>query len=163
MVFNIVNRKTLVAAYGDDSAKWIGKPIEIYVDPNVWMGSQQTGGIRVRVPAVDTARHVTDTALAAPTVSVPVPKQILTPPPVLTRFDNGNGQQLTLAELSAALVAGFDAAPAKANLDQWATWGRQYPFTEKQNDLHEDRYNVALDRLAETAVIAHDPTVESLA
>ena len=58
------------------------------------------------------------------------------------------------SELSAALVAGFDAARGKVNLDQWAKWGRQYPFTEKQSDLHEDRYNVALDRFAETVAIA---------
>ena len=35
-----------------------------------------------------------------------------------------------------------------------AKWGRQYPFTEKQNDLHEGRYNVALDRLAEAEAIS---------
>ena len=49
MVFN-VNRKTVVAAYGDDSAAWIGTPVEVYVDPNVHMGSERTGGIRLRIP-----------------------------------------------------------------------------------------------------------------
>ena len=154
MVFNVVNRKTVVASYGDDSANWIGKLIEVYVDPNVWMGSQQTGGIRVRIPAVGTARLVAATAQPAAPVPVPALTLVQTPPPALTRFDNGDGKQLTLVELSAAVVAGFDAARGKVNLDQWAKWGRQYPFTEKQNDLHEDRYNVALDRLAETAAIA---------
>jgi len=157
MVFNVVNRKTLVASFGDDSANWIGKPIEIYVDPNVWMGREQTGGIRVRVPVqapLGTARLVA--ATAPPTAPVPSPAlmPIQTPPPELTRFDNGDGKQLTLAELSAALVAGFDAARSKVNLDQWAKWGRQYPFTELQNDLHEARYNVALDRFAEAEAIA---------
>lgn len=159
MVFNVVNRKTLVASYGNDSANWIGKPIEIYVDPNVWMGSQQTGGIRVRVPAqapLGTTRLVAATALPAASVPAPALNLSQTPPPELTRFDNGNGKLLTLAELSATLVAGFDAAQDKINLDQWTKWGRQYPFTEKQSDLHEDRYNVALDRFVETAAIARN-------
>lgn len=166
MVFNVVNRKAMVAAFGDDSANWIGKSIEIYVDPNVWMGSQQTGGIRVRVPVqapLGTARLVDRAASSASSYSrVDAGSDA---PPALTRFDNGDGKQLTLAELSVALVAGFDASRSKVNLDLWANWGRQYPFTEIQNDLHEDRYNVALDRFAETVPIArnHNRPVEARA
>src|ERR1700686_4480771 len=45
MKFNVINRRTVVAAYGDERDAWIGKPVEIYVDPNVWMGAERTGGI----------------------------------------------------------------------------------------------------------------------
>jgi hypothetical protein len=34
-VFDVVNRKALVASYGDQPDAWIGKPVEIYVDPNI--------------------------------------------------------------------------------------------------------------------------------
>ncbi len=33
MKFNVINRKTVVAAYGDQREAWIGKQVEIYVDP----------------------------------------------------------------------------------------------------------------------------------
>ena len=45
------NRKTLGAVYGDQSDAWIRKPVEIFVDPNVWMGAERTSGIRVRIPS----------------------------------------------------------------------------------------------------------------
>ena len=140
MVFNVVNRKTMVAAYGDDSANWIGKPIEVYVDPNVWMGSQQTGGIRVRIPAVSTARLVAATALPA-LASVPALNLARPPTP-------------TLEEQHARLLSGLNAARTQANLDEWAKWGKQFPFSERQKDQAEDRYHVGQDRLAETAETA---------
>src|SRR5262249_5245437 len=48
---NVINRRTLVTAYGDDDAHWRGRSIEIYVDPNVTNSRGETvGGIRLRIP-----------------------------------------------------------------------------------------------------------------
>lgn len=39
--------KLLVAAWGDDADKWIGRQAALYGDPNVRFGKELTGGIRV--------------------------------------------------------------------------------------------------------------------
>ena len=49
MVLNGGNWDLLEAAYGEDSDSWRGKPIELYVDPNVMYAGRRTGGIRVRI------------------------------------------------------------------------------------------------------------------
>ena len=46
---NLTNRRALVALYGDDDSGWAGKPIEIYVDPNV----NDSKGNRVRHPSAE--------------------------------------------------------------------------------------------------------------
>jgi len=65
MVLNPVNRKVLIAAFGDETENWRGKPIEIYVDAGVTMGGAVVGGIRLRLPA-HTVRSVTQTFAPAP-------------------------------------------------------------------------------------------------
>lgn len=48
---NVSNRRTIVAAYGNDDADWQGKRIEVYVNPDVTNSQGEVvGGIRVRVP-----------------------------------------------------------------------------------------------------------------
>ena len=49
MVLNGGNWDLLEAAYGEDSDGWRGKPVELYVDPNVMYAGRRTGGIRVRI------------------------------------------------------------------------------------------------------------------
>jgi len=50
MILNKGNAVMLTEAYGDDSIGWHGKPVEIYLDPNVMFGGKRVGGLRVRVP-----------------------------------------------------------------------------------------------------------------
>jgi hypothetical protein len=50
MIINRGNWTVLEEAYGDDSDDWEGKPVEVYVDPNVMFGSKRVGGLRVRIP-----------------------------------------------------------------------------------------------------------------
>lgn len=40
--------RILIAAWGDDSTAWVGRRAEIYRDPGVTFGKEQTGGIRIR-------------------------------------------------------------------------------------------------------------------
>ncbi len=54
MVINGGNWDLLEAAYGVDSDDWRGKPVELYVDPNVMYAGRRTGGIRVRISSNST-------------------------------------------------------------------------------------------------------------
>jgi hypothetical protein len=40
-------RRVLVAAWGSDSSKWVGRYIELYGDPTVKFGKDVVGGIRI--------------------------------------------------------------------------------------------------------------------
>ena len=63
LILNMVNWDTIEAGYGPNSDTWVGKPIELYVDPNVMYGARRVGGIRIRIPA---DQHFTlEQALAA--------------------------------------------------------------------------------------------------
>lgn len=50
MVLNKGNGICLMEAYGDESDGWIGKAVEIYVDPNVMYGGKRVGGLRLKIP-----------------------------------------------------------------------------------------------------------------
>jgi hypothetical protein len=39
--------KLLVAAWGDDATKWVGRRAELYGDPSITFGRDRVGGIRV--------------------------------------------------------------------------------------------------------------------
>ena len=56
MVLNNGNWETIGIVYGDDSDAWRGKPVELYVDPNVTFAGRRTGGIRVRVGSSNNAQ-----------------------------------------------------------------------------------------------------------
>lgn len=45
-----INWLTIENAYGEDTEMWIGKPIDLYHDPNVSFGGEIRGGIRIRIP-----------------------------------------------------------------------------------------------------------------
>jgi len=71
MVLNVTNRMFLRDLYGDDSDDWRGKPIEVYVDPNVMHKGQRVGGLRLRAitgaiesPPADTNPLTKDEAFA---------------------------------------------------------------------------------------------------
>jgi hypothetical protein len=48
MVVNSGNWDTCADLFGDESDEWIGKQIEIYVDPNVKYAGKKVGGLRLR-------------------------------------------------------------------------------------------------------------------
>lgn len=50
MVLNKGNGTILYETYGEPD-QWQGKPVEIYVDPNVMFGSKRIGGLRLRIPS----------------------------------------------------------------------------------------------------------------
>ena len=51
MIINSTNWEVIEAAYGPDTDGWIGKLVEVYVDPGVMYGGRRVGGVRVRIPA----------------------------------------------------------------------------------------------------------------
>ena len=51
MIVNSTNWDALEAAYGPDTDGWMGKPVEIYIDPGVSYGGRRVGGVRVRIPS----------------------------------------------------------------------------------------------------------------
>jgi hypothetical protein len=136
MKFNVINRKTVVAAYGKQREGWIGKPIEIYVDPNVYMGSERTGGIRVRIPA---AKPSTPAPAAAPKQK---PAPALRPKAALPAG--------TL-EQHRTLIECIDAARSNEYLEKVKAWGVQYEFTAAQNNEADEHYQAALERIAMAA------------
>jgi len=51
MTLNAGNWDTLEQAYGHNSDEWIGKPVEIFIDPDVKYAGKKVGGLRVRLPS----------------------------------------------------------------------------------------------------------------
>jgi hypothetical protein len=50
VTLNKTNLRVIIGAYGDDTDKWVGRPIVVYYDPNVSFGGRTIGGVRVKVP-----------------------------------------------------------------------------------------------------------------
>ena len=48
LVMNVTNLKRAGKALGEDTADWLNKRIEIYVDPDIEFGGEITGGLRLR-------------------------------------------------------------------------------------------------------------------
>ena len=63
MVLNKLNATSVASVYGSDTSVWTGKPIEVYVDPNVMMQGRMVGGLRLRAPS---ANQPAPAAQAAP-------------------------------------------------------------------------------------------------
>jgi len=63
MILNNTNWLIIEASYGDETESWKGRPVEIYVDPNVMFGTKRVGGVRLRIPL---------TSGIAPNTPVPV-------------------------------------------------------------------------------------------
>ena len=70
MVLNKTNAIVIARIYGNDTNLWINKRIEVYYDPNVTLGRERVGGIRVRgagvVPAKSTPPTKTTVTTAKP-------------------------------------------------------------------------------------------------
>jgi hypothetical protein len=50
MALNVTTIRVLEKAFGDDSDKWIGNRVKVYVDPNVSFGGKIVGGLRLMPP-----------------------------------------------------------------------------------------------------------------
>jgi len=65
MVINATNWMVAESIYGDDSDSWIGKAIEIWVDPSVSYGGKRIGGLRLREVRANDEKHITTADLLA--------------------------------------------------------------------------------------------------
>ena len=52
MILNKTNAIVIARIYGKQTDAWLKKPIEVYHDPNVMLGREKVGGIRVRAASV---------------------------------------------------------------------------------------------------------------
>src|ERR1022692_1041008 len=74
MVLNKTNARMIARIYGTDTALWANKPISVYHDPNVMLGRDKVGGLRVRAAAEVPAKVTTTappTTAPPPTISKP--------------------------------------------------------------------------------------------
>ena len=49
MILNATNWDCLETAFGQESDAWIGKTVQIYVDPSVMFKGEKKGGLRLRI------------------------------------------------------------------------------------------------------------------
>ena len=70
-VLNVTNANTITKVYGDDTANWAGKPIEIYPTQTEFRGDM-VDAIRIRVPDVDPRSTPAPTTPPAPTAAAPM-------------------------------------------------------------------------------------------
>lgn len=57
MILNNINWTSCEVAYGFNTDSWIGKPVEIYFDPNVMFGAKRVGGVRIRIQTAQSFNH----------------------------------------------------------------------------------------------------------
>ncbi len=65
LVLNVTNANTITKVYGDDTANWTGKPIEIYPTQTEFRGDM-VDAIRVRVPDAEPSATTAAVPPAAP-------------------------------------------------------------------------------------------------
>jgi hypothetical protein len=136
LVLNVTNKRVIIAAYGDESDDWRGKPLDIYVNHDVTNSSGQVvGGVRVRIPALAAppTRH------AAGTQNGKTPK---TSPP--------SGPPLTIPEKHRIVLDGFAAARTVEKVHEFAAWAKNQDFTPDQDDEQSDAFHSAMERIART-------------
>ena len=119
MVVNTMNWDILEATYGD-SDDWRGKPVEIYVNPDVMMGTRRVGGLRVRIPAPRNG------AAAKP---APKPQTPAQPP------------RPSLAERFAQASKGLKGCTDPEHADRWLAWAQKIPFTEEQHEALQELHS----------------------
>lgn len=138
LVLNKTNAVILARVYGPDATSWFGKPIGVYHDPNVLLGRERVGGIRLRVPAqaqtgTPSKKPESDTRAASPIA------------------------QRTPTQNNELTINGMDRAHDRANLDQWAKFGKGLTLTPEQQIAQEDAYRVNLERLERTKSLKPAP------
>lgn len=118
---NLVNRRVLVAAYGEEDENWFGKPVELYINPSVTNSQGAVvGGIRIRVPRcklrADGAIQLPP-AVETPTPSRPAPP-VQKPEPLLNPHTAG---------LVAQAINGMNHSEEIGNLGEWLAWAQAIP------------------------------------
>lgn len=98
-----INWKVIAKAYGDDSDQWVGKQIDLYVDPNVMYGDEQKGGIRIRIPAGATTTP-------APEAKAPLPDILTIEQAVATAVGAGMAEAVFKEKLRPQCEGGYKAA-----------------------------------------------------
>lgn len=126
LILNQVNWSTIEAAYGEDSDSWIGKPIELYRDPNIMCGKRRVGGIRVRIPAQQTTH-----ARPAPATQAarPHPKE----------------EERSASESLKLVLEAYARQGTIERIEEWHAWYLDTPNTTKEMDDQEsDAYHAAV-------------------
>lgn len=144
MVLNLLNRGRLIKAYGDESDNWRGKPVEVYVDPDVEMAGQIVGGIRLRIPKPD-PQTATATAAAPPPAAAPKPQ----PPAAPAAAPKPPPQKpLTPGERLGQVLLCLAQARSEDRVREIVTRAGAYDWPDIMSD---DITDAAADRLAELA------------
>jgi len=143
MILNKTNAMTIARSYGPDSIAWVGKSIEIYHDPNVMLGRERVGGIRIRI--LTGSRILPDAGPRVNEANGATPKAV--PAPIATSVP---ARMQTLEQQHGRLLVGFDGALTEENLRAWRRWGKQFPFTNPQQTEAEKRFHDALRRITQT-------------
>lgn len=99
-IINTTNWDIIEAGYGEDSDDWRGRPIELYVDPNIMFGKKRTGGVRARIPTTQQQAQ-----------AQPAPAQPTTQTPAI-----GKDSPLILMSKDEAIANCFDAGISRKSL-----------------------------------------------
>ena len=75
MVLNKTNSSVLAAAYGDDTAAWLGKGVEIWTEPTMFQG-KVVAGIKV-APVIPSAAAGNGAAVTSAHLSPSLPNAAL--------------------------------------------------------------------------------------
>jgi hypothetical protein len=143
LVLNVTNRRVMIRAYGDETDAWAGKPVEIYINPDVTNSSGEiVGGVRLRIPAPAT--------VVSPAAAVGKPIQAPPAKPELTAEEKFNlGMQ------------GLDNARTAERLDAWAIALGRLPLNEQQQAAAQRCYERNLTRFAAPASSARPAVARS--
>lgn len=131
---NKTNLRIIVAAYGDETDAWHGKPLEVYFDPSVNnpRTPNKPGGIKVRIPATVQVSAVVVGAAPTPTpAAAPAPAQ----------------KPETIGQRYAKALTAYANAESRTQLDALAKFAKTLPFTQAHHEGLEDMYHARLAEL----------------
>lgn len=74
LIMNNTNWMVCEDAYGLNTDMWLGKQVEVYIDPSVMFGGKRVGGLRLRVPSGTTSFDAVPTAPAGWTLDEAIAK-----------------------------------------------------------------------------------------
>ena len=105
LVCNKTNAGILAASYGDETAGWMGRPIEVWQAPTPFQG-KIVPGIKLAVPAPPPLAA----SVPANQVAIPMPAPTSTPAP-----GNGAAASMAVPGHTVPLPAGMPTAPDDLN------------------------------------------------
>lgn len=156
LVLNVTNKRTIIAAYGDESDDWNGQPIEIFVDHSITNSRGEiVGGVRVRIPASAPVRKPTPAAASPAPAARPAaaarpgtaPATNAAQKPAAAQKPSPAPSPLQNHKLA---LDGMKNARTLAKLNEWAKWRKGIAgTTPAQDDDAEDCYHANLERLTQ--------------